>query len=118
MSVRVFEFHGGVISGVSLERLVVGVCRVLKIYATVSQTQDQEVHNVRVLYPFISPFTTCSQLLRSDLSVPSSVIQHSRASSASFGTAVTERDRFVVADVAGSGVTEPLAREDSRVIVA
>lgn len=118
MSVGVFKFHGRVISRVSLEQLVVGVCWVLKIYPMVSQIHNGEAHNVRVLYPFINPFTTCSQLLRSDPGVPSTVIQHSRASSASFGTAVTERDRLVAAEVAGSGVTEPLAREDSRVVVA
>ena len=117
MGVRVFEFHGRVISRVGFERLVVGVRGVLEIYAMVSQTRDLKARNVRVLYCFTSPFTTCSQLLTSAPGVPSSIIQHSRASNASFGTAVTDRDRPVVAEVAGSGVIEPLAREDSRVLV-
>lgn len=80
----------------------------------VSQTQNRERFNVRVLYCFSISFTTCSQLLRSDPGVPSPFIQHSRARIGSFGT---ERDRLVVA-VAGSGVPELLAREDSRVLMA
>lgn len=78
---------------------------------------NRGVCSARVLYCFKIPFTTCSQLLKSGPGVPSSITQHSRARLASFGTAVTERDRLAAAGVAGSGVLEPLARGDSRVLV-
>jgi hypothetical protein len=100
---------------VGLERLVIWVRRVPKIYVRGQpNAEPKEVHDVRVLYCFSISFTTCSQLLRSDPGVPSPFIQHSRARIGSFGT---ERDRLVVA-VAGSGVPELLAREDSRVLMA